>query len=141
MRKTVTVTIITSSLILLFVYTALSKLLSLSPFKTVLSQMPLISSGAAYLAWLVPLSELVLVLLLLYNPTKTWGLYGALLLLSLFTLYILLMTIFNQRLPCSCGGVISTLSWKQHLVFNCVFLALTLRAIHLSSKLSGSPDL
>jgi hypothetical protein len=32
-------------------------------------------------------------------------------------------------LPCSCGGAISRMGWREHIVFNVVFVGLTVLAI------------
>jgi phage shock protein PspC (stress-responsive transcriptional regulator) len=48
--------------------------------------------------------------------------------------YILLMLISDERLPCSCGGVLQQLSWKQHLIFNLFFLLLAVVGIVLESN-------
>jgi putative oxidoreductase len=37
-------------------------------------------------------------------------------------------------LPCSCGGVISSMSWKQHLVFNVHCIAINIVAINLFKR-------
>jgi uncharacterized membrane protein YjjP (DUF1212 family) len=39
--------------------------------------------------------------------------------------------IFNKELPCSCGGIISLLSWGGHLVFNSVFILLAFAGVML----------
>ena len=112
-----TTELISSLLILLFVYTGLSKLLSIERFEAVLGQSPIISSGAGMLAWQVPLTELGIALLLFFSATRLVGLWAALVLLSLFTLYLGWMVLFAPHLPCSCGGVIGSLSWKQTYCF------------------------
>jgi hypothetical protein len=52
----------------------------------------------------------------------------------LFTIYVGLMISFAPHLPCSCGGVIKQMSWKQHLTFNTFFTALALFGIWLSRR-------
>jgi putative oxidoreductase len=126
MKQTTPAAWLSALLILLFGYTAFSKLLSHSLFETTLSRTPFISSGAAVLAWLVPLSELAIVLLLLFPLTRRWGFWGSLVLLSSFTLYLAIMLLTASHLPCSCGGVISALSWEEHLGLNLAMIGLTL---------------
>jgi hypothetical protein len=129
MKRVATTELISSLLILLFVYTGLSKLYSVASFEAVLQQSPLISSGAGMLAWQLPLTELCIVLLLFFPSTRLVGLYGSLLLLSLFTFYLLYMLLFTPHLPCSCGGVIGSLGWKEHVGLNLVFIVLTVIGI------------
>jgi hypothetical protein len=52
----------------------------------------------------------------------------------LFTAYIIGLFSIDKELPCSCGGIIALLSWKQHLVFNSVFILLNALAIRLQKK-------
>lgn len=116
-------------LIFLFAYTASSKLIDSKAFATVLEQVPFIGWGAGVIAILLPLAELLIVLLLLFERTRLRGLYASLVLLSLFTVYLMYMVTFVPHLPCSCGGVIGKMSWRQHIVFNMMFVALTIISI------------
>lgn len=110
--------VIAGIFILLFVYTALSKLMDLNTFKSVLSKSPLIGSRAAFVAWSIPISELIIAALLFLPSTRKLGLVASLGLLLLFTLYIAYMLVFTPQLPCSCGGVLQTMDWDTHLAFN-----------------------
>lgn len=126
--------IISALLLILFLYTAASKLIDHERFVMVLKKSPLLKEVAEPVSWLVPLSELV-VSLSLFVPL--WRLYGfrlSLILMSLFTLYLIYMLIFTPNLPCSCGGVIRKMSWGQHLVFNVFFTALSWLGIRLEKK-------
>lgn len=118
MKYTVTILFVTTLLLFLFGYTGISKLMNLKGFRGTLMQMPLADKGAAVLAPVIPLAELVIVLLLLFPATRLKGLWGALLLLSGFTVYLVLLFLFAPHLPCSCGGVISSLSWEGHVGMN-----------------------
>lgn len=109
----------------LFGYTALSKLLDFTRFRAVLSASPLIAKGAGALAALLIAAELVAALLLIFPRTRLLGLAVSLVLLVLFTTYLGYMVLYAPELPCSCGGVISTLSWKGHLLLNAGLLGLT----------------
>ena len=131
MKKATIVEIISALFILLFVYTAISKLLAYSNFKGTLGKSPLIAGFAPILSIILPLIELVVSLLLFIPRTRLRGLYGSLALMSLFTLYIAYMLAFTPDLPCSCGGVIRQMSWKQHLLFNSFFLFLSIVGIWL----------
>ena len=116
--------IFTSLLILLFAYTAISKILDFNKFRRVLSESPLIHNGAGIIAWLLPATELLIVLLLFLPRYRITGLWISLGMLTVFTGYLFYMLLFASHLPCSCGGVLSSLSWKEHLVFNVVFLGI-----------------
>ena len=49
--------------------------------------------------------------------------------MSGFTLYIIDMMTFDKYLPCSCGGIIETLTWAQHLCLNIALLFLAIAGI------------
>lgn len=84
------------------------------------------------LAYTLPALEMITVVLLVIHTTRLLGLYLSLLLMTLFTGYVLavLLGLFG-RIPCSCGGVIELLGWKEHLVFNIFFLVISILAIRL----------
>lgn len=124
---------VTWLLIVLFVYTALNKLADHSFFLAQLHFYPLIHSSANFISWIIPCAELLVASLLFFPSSRKTGLIGSLTLLLIFTSYLIMMIIYSPDLPCSCGGVIASLSWKQHIVFNVVFSTLTLLAI-LSNK-------
>ena len=111
-------------LITLFVYAAVSKLADRQHFAAVLSKMPIIKSKARALSFLVPIDELLAALLLFFPKTRVYGLWISLMLMVLFTGYITYLMLFAPHLPCSCGGVLQNMSWKEHLVFNTFFLLL-----------------
>jgi hypothetical protein len=136
--------IISALLLLLFLYTSLSKLADHETFKNVLSASPLLKPVAGIVAWLLPVTELGIVVLLFVPFLRIKGLYASFILISLFTLYLIYMIIFTPHLPCSCGGVIKLLTWPQHIFFNLFFLLLSFTGIHLykrtsKTKRSGCP--
>lgn len=118
-------------LVLLFAYACTSKFLDYERFvfQMKLSPFPPVRIGASFLGWFVPTVELTIVLLLLFPKAKLKGLYASLVLLSFFELYIFGMLLSGTHLPCTCGGVISKLSWKGHLFFNAFFIVITAMAI------------
>jgi len=120
-----------SLLILLFVYTGVSKLTNISFFQTQLSLYPYINSFAKPISIAVPLLELVIAFLLIYPRSfiRNLGLKLSFLLLTIFTLYLIIMINTNVHLPCSCGGVITKMTWKQHIVFNLFFIAVSIIGI------------
>lgn len=134
MKPGLLVEIISAFLILLFVYTALSKLLGLDQFRDVLWQAPMIGRGAGIVARAVPLTELLIALLLFFPFSRTCGLYASFGLLIVFTAYLIYMIISMTDLPCQCGGVVSSLNWTQHVFFNLFFIGITWLGIRRSLK-------
>lgn len=122
--------------VLLFVYAAVSKLINHHQFyndlrNSIVFGDPIVSK---IISWGVPVLELVAALLLVIPKYNKMGLYMALILMIGFTLYIGGTLLMNElgvaELPCSCGGVISQLSWQQHLLFNIFFVLLGIMGIY-----------
>ena len=114
---------------ILFLYTASSKLMGLSDFKLQMDRSEVLGPFAESIAWMVPLLEIVLAILLLTKVYRMVALYGSLLLMTFFTGYIAWMLRFSDHIPCSCGGVISSMGWETHLVFNACWMVLALIGI------------
>ena len=128
------INIIAAVFIFLFTYTALSKFLSFATFRATLQQSPLIKNYAFVIAWLLPVTELLISILLFIPLTRLAGLYSSFGLMTLFTLYILYMLLSTSHLPCSCGGVLKQMTWKQHFVFNILFTLLGVTGILLERQ-------
>ena len=125
MKKNNVNEILSSLLILLFVYTAISKLAYPTLFHNQLNSFLWLKPFSGFLAPGIPILELIISSLLLFPRTRIWGLYASLILLVAFTIYLALMLNYQNKLPCSCGGVIQKMTWKQHLIFNLSFILLS----------------
>jgi uncharacterized membrane protein YphA (DoxX/SURF4 family) len=130
--------IISALLLLLFLYTSLSKLADYETFRNVLRASPLLQPVAGQIAWLLPVSELVIAMLLFIPRLRLKGLYAAFILISLFTLYLIYMIVFTPNLPCNCGGVLKMLNWPQHIFFNLFFILLSLVGILLYKRIKNT---
>lgn len=115
---------ILSLMILLMVYAAVSKGLAFNRFTGQLSKSPLFGGWYKQAGILILLVEVWAACLLFFPLTQRLGLWSCLMLLLVFTLYIIGMILFMPKLPCSCGGIIEKLGWKGHIVFNCCFIVL-----------------
>jgi len=135
MKVTYAISLITSVLIILFFYTAISKLLDLQEFQRQLANQTLPQWSVGTLLWLIPASELVVTFLLIRPASRISGLYGSFLLMILFTGYVglVLLNVF-ARIPCSCGGVIRNMEFHEHFLFNLFFLILSVIGIYMSHK-------
>ncbi len=122
-------------LCLLFAYTAISKVYNWQGTKGGLYNQVFSNWIADILLYGLPPVELSTAILLLYQKTRIAGLWLSILLMTAFTLYVgLVMTGIFGRIPCSCGGVLNTLGWGEHLVFNLIFLLLALIGLYVSNK-------
>lgn len=119
-------------LVLLFTYAGLSKFLEWEEFYLNLLNSPLLpvpETWTVLASWGLPVTELFLVVLLIYPKTKLIALCMSIGILSLYILYLLALIFLAPYQPCSCGGIIALLTWEQQLWFTlgCLsFASLTL---------------
>lgn len=112
-------------LMVLWFHTGIDKLADLSAFGSSLSRQPIPGWSVVPLTYVVPLVEIVVGSLLIAPRTRNVGYWASVGLMSAFTLYVVLgMGGILGQLPCSCSKIITHLSWKEHLIFNVVFLLL-----------------
>lgn len=128
------VLIISYFYILLFVYAAISKLITFEAFQVQLTQSPLLSAYASTIAYLVLGAELLFALLLCINTTRLLGLYLSYGLMVAFTLYIYLILNYSDFIPCSCGGILEKMGWNEHLWFNIIVSILALVALFFQDQ-------
>lgn len=128
-------TLLIALLIALFVYTAVSKLSDIATFRGQMLNQPLPKTVTTVLIWLVPASELLAATLLAIPPLRLLGLYLSLLLMTTFTAYVALVLANTLAyVPCSCGGIMRSLSWQAHLAINICFTLLSLAGIFLHKR-------
>lgn len=120
--------------IFLFTYAAISKFHEFDVFRIQLGRSPFIGEYANLLVWGVPAIELFISFLLVFPKLKLAGLWSSFILMVIFTTYIVLVLNFSDSIPCSCGGVIASLTWTQHLIFNIGFILLAAIGVLLSKK-------
>ena len=119
----------------LFLYTAVSKLMDFDKFIWQINNQPFDNRLTPFLTHFLPVAELLLTGLLLWPKTRMAGLYGSGLLLTVFTVYIALVTFnFYPRVPCGCAAAFEHLSWPQHLIMNASFTVMAFTAIYLTKK-------
>lgn len=134
------VQVVASVLVLVFSYTALSKFMAIGVFEEQMLNQPLPRGLKRVLVWVLPTVELIISGMLVMKRTRYFGLLAGTLLMGVFTVYVGAVTFhFFDRVPCSCGGVLSGMGWTAHLIFNGVLLlvavvgcgvALSLQAAH-----------
>lgn len=134
-RRQVFLELISSLLIMLFLYASISKFLDFTRFIHDMYNQPFPHPMARILVWAVPCLEIVISIALIFERSRLIGFYASLVLMGLFTLYTgSVLLHFFHYVPCSCGGVIRKLSWGQHMVFNLFFVGLALSGIILQRK-------
>jgi hypothetical protein len=118
----------------LFVYAATSKLIDFDHFKMQLKKSPFISDYADWIFWGLPIVEYSIVGLFLFPRYLLHALYASFFLMTLFTVYLIMVLNFSDDIPCACGGVLSSLEWDDHIVFNIAFMLLAAIGIKLFHK-------
>lgn len=135
------VRIISTLLLVLFVYAAITKIRDYEIFKVRLDQSPMLQGMGDWWAVIIPVALLSVAVLLLFERTRKIGLKYALGLMVAFTIYIgVVLLFFSEFLPCSCNGVFEFFNWKQHLWFNLFFTALAGLGVFLSGRNNSSEN-
>lgn len=115
--------------ILLFIYAAVSKLMDFENFQIQLAQSPIVSAYAGFISYTVIIAELIVAVLLIFSSTRLFALYSSMAIMMAFTIYIYLILNFSEFVPCSCGGILEKMGWKEHLIFNIVCVLLVIFSI------------
>jgi len=138
MRRKIIIEIISSLLILLFLYASVSKWLAFKSFVGDMNNQPFPNWMTPWLVWSIPSIEVLIVLLLIFDRTRLSGLYASLVLMLAFTIYTTAVLLHAFKyVPCSCGGVIRKLTWPQHMVFNLFFVAISVAGIILIKRIQS----
>ena len=119
--------------IFLFLYTASSKLMDLDTFRTALDNSVLLDGVAPLLAYAIPFLEIGLAAALIIPRTRQVGMRLSCILVIVFTMYLVYMVLFATAKTCHCGGVISQLSWEEHIWFNVGLIALALTGLRMNN--------
>lgn len=122
--------------IFLFLYTGYSKLVDHTRFEAGLSRVEIIGRSASIVAWSVPAAEVITSILIIVPSTTRKGLGVFIALMSLFSIYIIYELLTASKLPCHCGGIVESLSWRQHLWFNLIFIALAIIGLRLNRNIN-----
>jgi putative oxidoreductase len=130
--------IMITSLILLFTYTAVSKLHDLADFERQLRNQVIPKWSVKPLLWLLPLVELAVVAMLLSKPFRLAGLWASCFLMFVFSIYmgLVVLNVFD-RVPCSCGGVLRNMGFTTHFIFNLTFLFFSIASVRIQNSLDA----
>jgi hypothetical protein len=115
--------------IILFVYSALSKLQDFEKFSVELGKSPILNAFSGPVSIFIPMIEIVISAMLVIKRFQYIALYLSFCLMVVFSTYIVLILKFSAYIPCSCGGILQNMTWTQHLIFNIGFVFLGLIAV------------
>lgn len=123
------------SLMALFAYTAVAKLLDFSGFKVQMLSQAFSNDLAGVLVYAIPAAELLVTSMLFIRSLRRIGFLAAAFLMLLFTVYAgMALSGFFPQTPCPCGGVLHRMGWKAHFCFNLFFLLLSCLGIYTINR-------
>lgn len=134
MKRKVVIEIISFLFIFLFIYASVAKLLDFERFKVQVGQSPLLTDFASFVAVVIPLLEIAAAIMLAIPQYRFVGLLISFGLMAMFTTYIISILQFSEHIPCACGGVLQSLGWKEHLIFNIAFTCIAVGGIVLTPR-------
>lgn len=121
-------------LVMLFIYTGVSKLVDMKGYKEAMHVQPL-TGWMKQVSYALPVVEIIVALGLVFERSRHFFLWCYVLLMLAFTVYTALVVFhFFKQVPCICGGVIKAMNWTQHLVFNLFFLLLSMIALWMHRR-------
>lgn len=126
MKTRIFIQVVAYLFVLLFLYTAFSKLLAYNVTLFDMRRNPILDDMPVFWALAVPITEILVSLLLLLPVTRFYGLLGTMILMIGFTGYVGVLLLSDFQLPCTCGGIFREMNWQQHFWVN---LSLTLLAV------------
>lgn len=154
MLRRIFISVISCLLILLFLYTAVSKLVTYNSFRHIMSVSPLVGSkptavvnisNPTTVTTIICITLLICMIwmaaLILMPKTRLLGFCGAVLILLTITLYLGYVVYFVSIEDYPFSGMerprlgYFSMTWKQLLVFNVCFLLLSLTGILLQTKM------
>lgn len=136
-RKEVFLTVFSTLIAAMFLYAGFIKLRNYEKTNWEMRNQVFPVGIADVLTWLIPIVELIIMVFLIYRPTRIFGFKASFGLLAIFTLYIsLAFTNIFGRVPCSCGGILGELSYGWHIVFNILFMIIALFGIWIENEIN-----
>ena len=139
--RTIILEIIIALLVLLWVYAALSKWADYQAFYRQLAWNKVVGGYEDFLFYFLPGIELLTALALIFKPIRIYGLWLSAGLLLAFTGYVFYVVYVDQsKATCTCGGVISAMTWKQHFVFNLSYLIISVIGIYMHKAILQPPN-
>jgi putative oxidoreductase len=132
MKRKLIVEVIAFLLMLLFLFASVSKWLAFKTFIGDINNQPFPNWLTPWITNLLPPIEVLIVLALMFEKTRTAGFYASLILMTAFSIYSAAVLLkFFDYIPCSCGGIIKNLSWRDNLILNLFFVAISIAGILL----------
>ncbi|OCA77124.1 hypothetical protein BBI01_01280 [Chryseobacterium artocarpi] len=113
-------------LILTWVYTFASKVFDFETFERQIRGAYLLSSGGNLLPYILQLVHAGIILMLLNKNWRRLGLITSMVVLVLYTGYLVYVLKFAPSIPCSCIALFNWINWNDQLYFNFIILAINI---------------
>src|SRR5258708_16928505 len=103
--------------LLLFLYSALDKLLNWSDFEEQFRQSPILKPIAQWLIPVVPAIEILVAIALIIPPIRLMALYSSFCMMLLFAAYLIALSTYDFYIPCNCGSLLDRIPKSIHICF------------------------
>ncbi len=132
------VKIIVLLLLCLWIPVSVDKLLNFEVFRSGILRQPFADNLGYILSYMLPVLEVLTVVVVLLPKLRFYGFLLSTVLMTAFTAYIgMALAGAWEKLPCGCGSVISSMSWKQHFFFNLFFLVISGYGLYITNIQRG----
>jgi len=122
----------------LFAYSAGAKICDFPAYRSRMEDLPLPGRIAQPLAFLLPLVEILVVVLLVVPRLRIAGVFSSVSMLTIFSLYLLYLTQYPV-VSCACGGLLEQIGTGWHLALNTGFILLGAAGLGYKSKHQDQP--
>lgn len=116
-------------IIAFFAYTMVNKALDMDAFMMNIAKTGVFKGVIVdIVAYGAIMAELMSILLLIFSEVK--GVLFALLLMTAFTIYIIMLYTLGRYEVCGCGGVLNGLAFHWHLIINVVIIVVLVNLLY-----------
>lgn len=141
MKARTIIEIIASLLILLFLYSAAAQVAFHPTFKLQINRSLVNTPLSSLVAWLMPVTQLLLVYLLWRRSTRLAGLSCSLAAVSCYTIYLIIMLPKAWASSCNCGELIQAATLEINILINLAIILMIATAIILAGRFkTNSPN-
>lgn len=140
LKKVPQLELIVHFFMLLFIYAALRKLTDLEMFVKEVWGFAIFGSKQMVRTGFIVLScaELTVGIMLAIQKTRQYGIYGAFLLMAAINVLFFIIQQYAKVIPLYYGGILPSVNFITHFIFNIALLFIALRAIFLHMQMRTS---
>lgn len=129
--------VIGTSTCLIFFYTGFIKLIDFEAWMEKYNKIDFVHSlHIGWLAYVLPVLEIAISLLFLFDKYRLYFFKGSLSLFLIFTFYLLYKIYISNDGLCACGGIFEQLTLDKHLYLN-IFFCINLFLVYILESKNG----